>query len=306
MKNILITGGAGFIGTNLALVLSKNNHVVCIDNMSRKGSMFNANVLTKKSIDVTHLDIVDKETLLTLDKMDIIIHCAAIPSVMAGYQDAAKMIETNLIGTINCLEFARKHGSDFIFISTNRVYPIDGKIRSLYGATKLSSEHLLIEYANMFGFRYVINRPSIVAGPYQRGDLYQGLIGYWIKQHLYGGDLDYIGYHGYQVRDALHIDDFCSLISWQIKNFDKVNAQTFNIGGGPNNAFTLRKLTKIVRQITGINKSIGEQEKRPCDFEQYITDNTIVTEDTGWKPTKKLREIVTDTYNWMKGIPNGV
>ena len=201
MKTILITGGAGFVGSNLALLLKEqdsNQRIICLDNLKRRGSEFNLDRLKKFGIEFIHGDIRVKEDLFQLPKIDSIIECSAEPSVLAGIGGSPEyLIQTNLLGTIHCLELARRDHSDILFLSTSRVYPIqtinalnyietqtrfeltdiqtiqgasnngltekfplDGT-RSLYGTTKLSSELFIQEYIDVYGIRGIINRWSI-------------------------------------------------------------------------------------------------------------------------------------------------
>ena len=190
MKRYLITGGAGFVGSNLAICLKQNEesvHVIALDNLKRRGSELNIPRLRKYGIDFVHGDIRNKEDLQAVDKIDCIIECSAEPSVLAGFSGSPEyLINTNLMGTVNCLEVARRCEADFIFLSTSRVYPIAvlndleyretetrfelapdqratgvsssgfseefplNGVRSLYGATKLASELILHEYIDYY------------------------------------------------------------------------------------------------------------------------------------------------------------
>ena len=125
---LLITGGAGFVGSNLALDFKKNNpetHIIALDNLKRRGSELNLPRLKEDGIEFIHGDIRNKEDLEGTGKADLIIECSAEPSVMAGYNSSPEyLINTNLLGTVNCLEYARKCDADVVFLSTSRVYPV--------------------------------------------------------------------------------------------------------------------------------------------------------------------------------------
>lgn len=340
-KTILITGGAGFVGSNLALYIqkrSKDSRVICFDNLIRKGSSLNVRRLKDSGIQFILGDIRDKKKLSSLPKIDTLVECSAEPSVTAAYKDPNYMVETNLFGTVNCLELARRDKADFIFLSTSRVYPIgpmndipfaetstrfdwkkatkgdgygyqgikesfplDG-VRSLYGATKLSSEHVAQEYFDMFGIQGVINRLGVIAGPWQMGKIDQGIVGFWTAQHKFGGKLSYIGYggSGKQLRDAVHVDDVCELIFHQMRNIKKLHGKVFNAGGGRKNTFSLYELTGLVQEITGASIPIAKvAEERKSDLRIYITDNTAVKNTTGWAPKKDLEAIVSDVHLWI-------
>lgn len=347
-KNILITGGAGFVGSNLAVYLKtkwSDCRVLCFDNLIRKGSALNRERLKDFGISFIKGDIRDLNELLKLKDIDILVECSAEPSVLAAYENPDYTIDTNLIGTLNCLKLAKREKSDFIFLSTSRVYPIakvesiphvelstrfdwtkDTKgagfsyqgithefplagVRSLYGASKLSSELLALEYFHMFGLKGIINRFGIIAGPWQMGKIDQGLVGFWVAQHKYGKGLNYIGYsgEGKQVRDALHVDDACALIFEQIQNIKKVKNETFNIGGGRRNSFSLLELTKMTRKITGKKIPVGRKKKtRKDDIRIYIADNAYVTKKTGWVPEKNLEDILSDVDGWIDGHYNSL
>jgi CDP-paratose 2-epimerase len=225
-----------------------------------------------------------------------------------------------LVGTINCLELARRNNSDFIFLSTNRVYPIkelsetEGQAvsedfplstgsRTLYGATKLAAEYIIEEYIRNFNIKGVINRCGVIAGPWQFGKSDQGIVAYWLSHYFYKKPLSYIGFggKGSQVRDLLHVDDLCMALINQIENLDKYNGEIFNIGGGKENAVSLTQMSAICAEVTGNSleiKSIGET--RPGDVKYYVTNNSKFNNASGWKPEKNTKEIFQDTYEWMK------
>ncbi|MBU1122416.1 MAG: NAD-dependent epimerase/dehydratase family protein [Candidatus Omnitrophota bacterium] len=294
-KNIIITGGAGFIGSNLAIGLKQKYRaldVIALDNLKRRGSEFNVSRLKEADVKFIHGDIRNPEDLEASGKIDLLIESSAEPSVLAGYGESpAYLINTNLVGSINCLELARKNKADIIFLSTSRVYPYDlinslqvveessrlswqkaqpqnlagwsqqgidvdfslEGVRSMYGTTKLCSEIILKEYINMYGIRGVINRCGVIAGPGQFGKVDQGVFTLWALAHYFKKDLSYIGFggSGKQVRDLLHVDDLLALIDIQINSMDKVNGKTYNIGGGKNVSLSLLETTRACEQISG-------------------------------------------------------
>jgi len=348
-KKILVTGGAGFVGSNLSIGLKKSNpdyQVIAFDNLSRRGSELNLKRLSKAGVLFIHGDIRNPEDLFGFNEIDFIIDASADPSVLSGINSPVlPLINSNLMGTVNCLELASRMNSAFIFISTSRVYPIktlenanyqeletrynwtdeqaisglssngirenfpiDGS-RSFYGSTKLASELLIQEYQALKGMKTVINRCGVLSGPWQMGKVDQGVLVLWLARHYFNGKLKYIGYDGKgkQTRDVLHIDDLIRLIDWQIKNIDQVNGEVLNVGGGNEVSFSLLELTKICEEITGNKIEIEPQmEGRTADIRIYITDNTKITQLTGWKPEKSIRELVQDTYNWLKENENSL
>lgn len=342
-RKILITGGAGFVGSNLAISFSQKPgmKVAALDNLKRRGSELNLPRLKRNGVAFIHGDIRNPEDLELDFTPDVIIECSAEPSVLAGYNSSPSyLLNTNLCATINCLEAARKWRADFIFLSTSRVYPIE-KLnslkftenctrfelncnqtfhgasgngishefsleghRSLYGMTKLCSEHLFEEYHAMYGLKGVVNRCGVIAGPWQMGKIDQGVFVHWMGSHYFKKDLSYFGYGGTgkQVRDLLHIDDLFTLIEWQVENLDKVNGKVFNVGGGKNVSLSLNETTSLCNEITGNKVNIkGQMKEREADVRIYMSDTCHAYNTMGWKPAKNAPEILKDIFEWIKG-----
>lgn len=342
-KNILITGGAGFVGSAMALSLKAkypSYEIFVLDNLKRRGSELNLPRLKAAQIHFVHGDIRNKEDFDGLPKIDCIIEASAEPSVLAGIDSTPDyLINTNLNGTINCLNFASKNKSDFIFLSTSRIYPIEtientnyveaatrfeiaeeqqtkgfsskgisedfplDNYRSLYGTTKLASELFIQEYKQFFGLKTVINRCGVLTGPWQMGKIDQGVVVLWLAKHYWNQQLSYIGYggKGKQVRDMLHTDDLFRLIDWQMHHLDAINGEIFNVGGGREISVSLQELTAFCQEITGNKIPIQEvPENRAADIRIYITDNSKVTEKTGWKPQIQPKQILEEIFVWMK------
>lgn len=341
-RRILVTGGAGFVGSTLALALKRDFpsvEVVALDNLKRRGSELNLPRLRAGGVGFVHGDIRNIEDLDAVGEMDLLLECSAEPSVLAGYGESPLyVIQTNLIGTVNCLEIARKHKMDTVFLSTSRVYPIralnqlaltetetrfeladaqslpgisaegisesfplEGS-RSLYGATKLCSEHLLQEYTDMYGVRAVINRCGVLAGPWQMGKVDQGVMVYWIARHVFGGDLAYFGYGGAgkQVRDILHVEDLYRLILLQLADLEKHNGQIYNIGGGRNTSVSLNELTSLCRTATGNTVAVRPvMENREGDIPLYLSDCRKVMQNTGWERRHSIEKIVEEIAAWV-------
>ncbi|NCO76496.1 MAG: NAD-dependent epimerase/dehydratase family protein [Cyanobacteria bacterium] len=342
-KKILITGGAGFVGSALALGLGQKYpdwQITALDNLKRRGSELNLPRLKEANINFIHGDVRNLADLdASLLQPDLILECSAEPSVLAGYNSPKYVLETNLIGTINCLELARQTKSDFIFLSTSRVYPIFylnnlnfteekthfqlkekqtiigaskygiaenfplDKARSLYGTTKLASELLIAEYADSYGIRTLINRCGVLTGPWQMGKVDQGVFALWMAYHYFKKPLKYIGYggKGKQVRDFLHIEDLLNLIDLQINKLDQFQGETFNVGGGIDNSLSLLETTKICEEITGNSINIEPvKENRQGDVPIFITDSRKIREKINWQPQKDAKNTLTDIYQWIK------
>jgi CDP-paratose 2-epimerase len=339
---ILITGGAGFVGSSLAMAIKTNYpqyEVFALDNLKRRGSELNLSRLRQAGVSFVHGDIRSREDFDALPAVDTVIEASAEPSVLAGLDGTPDyLINTNLFGTVNCLNYALKHRARFIFLSTSRVYPIktietlnfdeaetrfvlsdeqpvngvsakgiaeefplEGA-RSLYGTTKLASELLIQEYNEFYGLQTVVNRCGVITGPWQMGKVDQGVMVLWIARHYFKMPLSYIGYGGTgkQTRDMLHIDDLYRLIDWQLHNLEQVNGLTLNAGGGLTSSASLQELTRVCQEVTGNTIEIKSvAENRAADIRLYITDNTLVTKLTGWQPELGIHRIVTDIHAWL-------
>ncbi|WP_340819083.1 NAD-dependent epimerase/dehydratase family protein [Methanolobus sp. WCC4] len=342
-KTYLITGGAGFVGSNIAIDFKVNKpeiRVVALDNLKRRGSELNLRRLLDNGVEFIHGDIRNREDLEELGHVDVIVECSAEPSVLAGFDSSPDyLINTNLIGTINCLEYARKHDAVFVFLSTSRVYPVKtinslafsesstrfnildeqniigvsshgfkedfplNGTRTLYGTTKLASELIIQEYVEMYGLKAVINRCGVITGSWQMGKVDQGVVVLWVAKHHYQQDLNYIGYggQGKQVRDLLHVEDLYRLLEIQINDIHFHTGEIYNVGGGLERSVSLCELTYICQKYTGNVISIASiPEDRVGDIRIYITDNEKVTERTGWKPEITVEQMIEEIHNWIR------
>jgi CDP-paratose 2-epimerase len=338
--NILILGGAGFVGSSLAILLKRqfpNFNIQCLDNLRRRGSELNISILRNEGVIFRHGDVRLMSDLEIDGVIDLVVECSAEPSVLAGVDGSARyVLDTNLNGTINCLEFCRRKNAKLIFISSSRVYPISALnsvqytenefryelgdnqdsigvtklgiseqfnllgVRSLYGVTKYSAELLIAEYESLFGVKFIINRCGLIAGPGQFGKTDQGVVTHWVLSHLWKIPLHYFGYQGTgkQVRDVLHIEDLFQLIKVQIIDFYKFNGRIYNIGGG-HFSTSLKELTSLCQRITGNCTEIScDPSERYGDIRIYITDNSKINNDCGWKPKKNLEATVEDIFKW--------
>ena len=327
---ILVTGGCGFVGTNLCIFLKKKNFkVFSIDNLSRKGSSYNLGLLKKNKIRNFKIDISNFKRFKKIPKVDIIIDCCAEAAVEISKNELDRVFNTNLVGTHNVLKKAKNDKSKIIFLSSSRVYPIrtlnnfvkskninrpikslkkinenfdlEGP-RSIYGFTKLASEMLIEEFSYQFGIKYIINRCGVISGPLQFGKQDQGFVSLWIWRHLNKLKLSYIGYGGYghQVRDVLHVNDLLELILLQINKINKLNNKIFTVGGSLKSKTSLFELTKICQKLTKNKIKISKiPQTSNYDIPAYISDNKKVSKAYGWKVKKDIYEISYDVYNWL-------
>jgi CDP-paratose 2-epimerase len=321
---ILITGGCGFVGSNLAIYFKEHKigtKVSSLDNLTRKGSLLNLNRLKKKNIKNFKVDITNNKAIESLPRYDLIIDCCAEASVETSKNDIDKVFNTNLLGTFNILKKCKKDDSNIIFLSSSRVYSINSlkkikknfslisekfetsEAKSIYGFCKYSSEHLIKEFSFMSKIKYVINRFGVISGPWQFGKQDQGFVSLWVWKHINKKKLSYIGFggKGSQTRDVIHISDVCELIALQIKKINNIYNLTINVGGGKKNTTSLKNLTKICQKITSNKIKISSKKNTSeYDIPHYSTDNSKVKKIYKWEPKKSFLNIIEDIYMWMK------
>ncbi len=342
-RRVLVTGGAGFVGATLA-VQHRRQHpedvVIAFDNLKRRGSELAILRLAEAGVEFVHGDVRCPEDLEAVGPVDLVVECSAEASALSGYGgDPRYLIHTNLAGTINCLEIARRWRASVIFLSTSRVYAIsalralpleqrndrwtipadaagtgwsaagittgfsiDGA-RSLYGTTKLCSELLIEEYRQAYGIKAVVDRCGVITGPWQFGHVEQGFVALWAARHWWGGRLTYRGFdgEGFQVRDILHVDDLSRLVERQIEQMDRWNGEVFNVGGGLACSVSLKELTaRCARRGRCEVVFDSSIETHPADIPYYVTDNTEVTRKTGWSPQRSVGQILDDLFSWFQ------
>jgi CDP-paratose 2-epimerase len=304
-----------------------------MDNFSRPGSESNRHELKRRGIKLFHGDLRLGSDMDGLPAFDWAIDAAANPSVLAGVDDktsSRQILEYNLVSTVNVLELCKRHKAGFILLSTSRVYSIpalaglpmlekngafmldSGKPLpkgvstkgvteefstvpplSLYGAGKLASELIAIEYAHTFGFPVWINRCGLLAGAGQFGRADQGVVSFWINACLRRHPLKYIGFggHGYQSRDVLHPRDLVPLLLKQFDYCGQPESRFFNFGGGPDNTFSLLQLSRWCAERFGERKIEADLAPRPFDIPWMVMDSNRADKFWGWRPRTKLAEI---------------
>jgi CDP-paratose 2-epimerase len=236
LDRLLITGGAGFVGSNLAVSLASRHpdwEVIAFDNLYRRGSELNLPRLREAGVEFVEGDVREPADLAALAPVSALVECSAEPSVMSGVNgETGYLVHTNLTGAYNCLELARRDGAFMVFLSTSRVYPVAPQValrleeaetrfeiapeqelpgvspagiserfpldgaRTLYGATKLAAELLIEEYREALGVPAVIDRCGVIAGPWQMGKVDQGVFTHWMLAHHFRNPLKYIGFGG--------------------------------------------------------------------------------------------------------------
>jgi len=335
-------GFVGLEITKYLRASNSNIHLIGIDNLSRRGSEYNIAALKQLGCTFYHGDVRNKEDIDDLPKADWIIDCAANPSVLAGLTSGSLgLVNNNLTGTIYLLEKCKKDQAGFIMLSTSRVYSIEALNKivlqetetsfaisnessyqtgfsakgvaegfsthspiSLYGATKLASEVLALEYHYTFGFPVWINRCGVIAGAGQFGKIDQGIFSFWIYQYLLGKPLSYIGYGGTgkQARDLFHPCDVFSLIEKQMAaSTNNTAPKIVNIGGGVSNTMSLAELDMFCKENIANDKLINSiTENRSFDIPLYVTDYSLATEHWGWKPTKTSTDILHEILQYAQ------
>jgi len=347
---ILITGICGFVGYSLAqqLLLQGENVELCgLDSLIRPGSDSNRKKLTEAGVKLVHADIRNASDLECLPAVDWVIDAAANPSVLAGVDgqtSSRQLIEHNLGGTVNILEYCKRVNAGLILLSTSRVYSIAGLSKlevgveqdayqplpkqafplglnrsgvgeaystqapvSLYGATKVASEVLALEYSHTYGFPVWVNRCGVLAGAGQFGRPDQGIFAYWIHSWQQKRSLKYIGFdgQGHQVRDCLHPDDLAVMIRLQIAaGMDRSKAQIQNLSGGVTGAMSLRQLSAWCETRFGPNDVGCEPMSRPFDIPWLVLDSSLAKAQWNWRPKRGVDSILEEIAQHAEANPD--
>ncbi|MGC8976975.1 MAG: GDP-mannose 4,6-dehydratase [Candidatus Ratteibacteria bacterium] len=332
MRKILITGGAGFIGTNLTLNLVKNreNYVVIYDNLSRKGVIKNLEYLQSLKLENFEFikgDIRDYKKLKeVVNGFEIIYHLAAQVAVTKSVKDPLDDYQINATGTLYLLESIRKNCPDviLIFSSTNKVYGelshlklkegkkryylIDRKkgidenenldFHSPYGCSKGTADQYVRDYYRIYGIKTVVFRQSCIYGPFQYGNEDQGWIAHFIIKAVMDEKIKIYG-DGKQVRDILFISDLINAYKLAVKNIEKCKGEIFNIGGGIENTFSLIELIEYLEKK--LNKKIEFEffDWRPGDQKVFISNNKKLEKYTNWKVKIDKKKGVDKLIKWV-------
>jgi CDP-paratose 2-epimerase len=331
-----ICGFAGSALARALAAEGRGYRISGLDNFSRPGSEGNRQELKRLGIALVHGDVRAASDIDALPPCDWVIDAAANPSVLAGVDgltSSRQVVEHNLGGTLNLLEACKRHRAGFILLSTSRVYSIaplaalpvvvaDGAFHpgttglpagigplgvseafptsapiSLYGATKLASEALALEYGHAFDLPVYINRCGVLAGAGQFGRPDQGIFSYWINSHLRRRPLKYIGFgaSGHQVRDCLHPRDLIPLLTAQLAAPPTASADRIvNLGGGMASAISLRQLTDWCDQRFGSHPVAQDPAPRRFDIPWMVLDPSKAERVWGWKPKTPLLAILEE------------
>jgi CDP-paratose 2-epimerase len=322
---VLVTGGAGFIGSNLAeRHLKKGDEVVVVDDLSR--TEYNIRYLTDNypTLDFKKGDVADPLTFEgLLDDVDVVYHCAAQVAVTTSLTNPRLDYRTNAIGTFNLCEAIRESGSDpaVVFCSTNKVYgdldlPVKkgrtrysySRIRGIdesypmetncpYGGSKIAAEWILDTYHHSFGLKVAKARMSCIYGTRQFGNEDQGWVAWFTIAAVTGKPITIYG-DGKQVRDILFVSDQNAAFETMAKKIMKTNGRAYNLGGGTDYTTSLFELLDLNENITGKRSKMSFGDWRMGDQKVYISDTRKIKKELGWKPKVNVREGVKKIANW--------
>jgi CDP-paratose 2-epimerase len=333
-RPVLITGGCGFVGTNLAhRILSEGRSVLLFDNLSRPGVERNLRWLRKvhgDGVQIEAADVQDPHILRNaVHRASQIFHFAAQFAVTTSLTNAVHDFEVNARGTLNLLEAIRAQDEPppLVYTSTNKVYgglpdvklqlngtryePMDaatrergiGELRPLdfhspYGCSKGAADQYVIDYARTFGLPATVFRMSCIYGPHQFGNEDQGWVAHFLIRALQDQPITIYG-DGFQVRDVLFVEDLVDAFLLAQSNITKISGKAFNIGGGPQNTMSLAELLSLIERMHGIMPRVRSGAWRPGDQRYYVSDTRSFQDQTGWSPKVSAPEGVQRLYDWL-------
>jgi CDP-paratose 2-epimerase len=338
VKNVLITGGAGFIGTNVArscLSLGQSVHV--FDNLSRPGVERNVAELQEEYPDRVRFTRGDTRDLAqvqrAVENASAVYHLAAQVAVTTSLDDPMSDMETNLTGTLHVLEAIRKHNPNcpVLFTSTNKVYgrlesvsvcerngryePKDAALAqsgigesqpleflSPYGCSKGAADQYVLDYAHSYNLQACVFRMSCIYGTYQLGSEDQGWVAHFLRQALKGEPITIFG-DGKQVRDLLFVDDLVNAMHLALGDMNAAAGKAFNMGGGVANSTSLLALIAEMRTLTNAQVDIDWGPERLADQRWFVADTRRAREVLGWSPKVGIREGLRRLYDWYLERP---
>jgi CDP-paratose 2-epimerase len=333
-KKYLITGGAGFIGSNYAhRLIQRHEHVTIFDNLSRAGAPRNVAWLKdqfgENAFRLTVGDVRRADQLAEAAKeADVIVHLAGQVAVTTSVTDPRNDFEANALGTFNALEAARQSGRDpiFLYASTNKVYggmddvrlteeatrwlyadlehgcaetqPLD--FHSPYGVSKGAGDQYVRDYSRIYGLRSVVFRQSCIYGPRQFGIEDQGWLAWMMIAAVTGRKITVYG-DGKQVRDVLHVDDLLNAYDAAIEKIDVAKGQIYNMGGGTRNVLAIwAEFGPILERLLGKKIEVARDDWRPGDQKVFYADTRKAKKDLGWEPKIDLEEGMELLFEWVK------
>ena len=342
MKNYLITGGCGFVGSNIAArLIEKGEKVTLLDNLSRFGSSHNLEWLRGLgSLDFIQCDTADAGALDKAVKglrPDVVFHLAGQVAMTTSVKDPFSDFRTNVLGTMNLLETLRMNVPEaaLLYSSSNKVYgslagvrlteeptryaaldhasgmderaPLD--FRTPYGCSKGAADQYVLEYARTYGLRTAVFRHSTIDGGRQHSTFDQGWVGWFCMQALAqkknpASEPFTISGDGKQVRDLLHVEDAVSCYLEAARQIDGIKGEAFNIGGGSANSCSLLELFGMLEGMLGISLKFTKLDWRHEDQRFFVADNSKISRATGWMPQVSREEGVSKTLAWVQEAGN--
>jgi CDP-paratose 2-epimerase len=336
-QTALITGGAGFIGTNVAeRLLSNGFKVILFDNLSRPGVWQNVEWLKREYGDDVQLRTADVRDRLALRNalsgVDNVFHFAAQVAVTTSLIDPTSDFMTNVFGTFCLLEELRQipKPPTLVFTSTNKVYGClddlllrkDGtryeplhpllkekgigeeqplNFHSPYGCSKGAADQYVLDYARIFGIPAVVFRMSCIYGPHQMGTEDQGWVAHFLIRALENKTITFYG-DGMQIRDILFVDDLVDAFLAVLNNMETVRGQVFNIGGGANNTISLVELIEIINKLRAKKTRVEISDWRTGDQKYYVSNTRKFHKATGWLAKTSVREGIEQLYDWLVNV----
>jgi CDP-paratose 2-epimerase len=333
-RPVLVTGGAGFIGANLAhRLLTEGTPVLLLDNLSRAGVERNLRWLREQHGELVQLELADVRDGATVARCvrqaRQVFHFAAQVAVTTSLADPEEDFDVNARGTLNVLEALRAlpEPPPLLFTSTNKVYgncedvplvrrgrryePADAGLRahgvgeerplqfhSPYGCSKGTADQYVLDYAHSFGLRTVVFRMSCIYGPHQFGTEDQGWVAHFLIRALEGRPIAIYG-DGMQVRDVLFVEDLVDAMLRAQERMGEVSGRAFNVGGGPRNTTSLLELVDLIGALHGERPEVAHDEWRTGDQRYYVSDTRSLARATGWSPRVGVRDGVERLYEWL-------
>ncbi|AJE49066.1 NAD-dependent epimerase/dehydratase family protein [Celeribacter indicus] len=333
-KPLLITGGAGFVGSNLAdACLSEGREVIVLDNLSRPGVEENLAWLTERHPGRVHpvtIDLRDEQGLgEAVRDAEAVFHLAAQTAVTTSLLSPTEDFEVNARGTLNLLEAIRATGRQVpvIFASTNKVYgPLDDialtetgeavapddpalaagidetrplQFATPYGCSKGVADQYVLDYAHSYGFPAAVLRMSCIYGPRQFGTEDQGWVAHFLIRALRGERITIYG-TGRQVRDLCEISDAVAAYRLLLDRIDRLSGRAFNLGGGPRNAVSLRQVLAEISSLVGAEPEVEYADWREGDQPWFVADSSALRACCGWTPRTGWRDGLRQLTDWLR------
>jgi CDP-paratose 2-epimerase len=336
-RHVLVTGGAGFVGTNLAArLVDEGRRVLVLDSLVRPGVERNLQWLKATCagrLDFVSADVRDAAALReAVERAEAVFHLAGQVAVTTSLDEPVEDFEVNLHATVALLEELRRlrRPVPLLYTSTNKVYgtladvrvaragerwePLDGRLRehgvserqpldfcTPYGCSKGAADQYVLDYAHMYGLPAVVFRMSCIYGPHQHGTEDQGWVAHFLLQALADEPLTIYG-DGAQVRDVLYVTDLVDAMLRAEEDAERLAGSAFNVGGGPANTVSLLELVRLIEELEEEERpTIAFAEERTGDQRWYVSNTTRLRRATGWRPLVRIEDGIASLHRWLTG-----